>query len=97
MKKFLALAMSMSSMGAALAGCGSSQDASASVSTNGSTSMEKVINTLGEAFVQNNKNAKFTYNPTGSGSGITAASMISTPFRAHNVRMILPMSAEICL
>lgn len=72
MKKFLALAISMAIMGAALAGCGSSKDASASVSTDGSTSMEKVINTLGEAFVQNNKDAKFTYNPTGSGSGITA-------------------------
>ena len=38
-----------------------------SVATDGSTSMEKVIGALGEAFMNNN-----TYNPTGSGSGIKA-------------------------
>lgn len=70
MKKFLALAMGMVLLVSALAGCGQSE--AASVSTDGSTSMEKVINTLGEAFVENNKDVKFTYNPTGSGSGITA-------------------------
>ena len=47
---------------------------SGSVSTNGSTSMEKVIGALGESFMQNNKGVTFTYNPTGSGSGITAVS-----------------------
>ena len=41
------------------------------VSTDGSTSMEKVIGALGEAFSQKS-GATFTYNPTGSGSGITA-------------------------
>ena len=45
---------------------------SGSVSTNGSTSMEKVIGALGESFMQNNKGVTFTYNPTGSGSGIKA-------------------------
>ena len=44
------------------------------VSTDGSTSMEKVIGALGESFMQNNSGATFTYNPTGSGSGITAVS-----------------------
>ena len=43
-----------------------------SVSTDGSTSMEKVIGALGEAFMEQNKGVTFTYNPTGSGSGITA-------------------------
>lgn len=43
------------------------------VSTDGSTSMNKVINSLGEAFQQQNTDVKFSYNPTGSGSGITAA------------------------
>ena len=43
-----------------------------SVATDGSTSMEKVIGALGEAFVNNNSGASFTYNPTGSGSGIKA-------------------------
>ena len=42
------------------------------VSTDGSTSMEKVIGALGEAFEAENSGTTFTYNPTGSGSGITA-------------------------
>ncbi len=45
---------------------------SGTVSTDGSTSMEKVIGTLGEAFEHNNEGITFTYNPTGSGSGIKA-------------------------
>ena len=42
------------------------------VSTDGSTSMEKVIGALGEAFEAENSGTTFTYNPTGSGSGIKA-------------------------
>ena len=42
------------------------------VATDGSTSMEKVIGALGEAFMEANPNVTFTYNPTGSGSGIQA-------------------------
>ncbi len=42
------------------------------VSTDGSTSMEKVIGALGESFENDNPGVTFTYNPTGSGSGITA-------------------------
>ena len=45
---------------------------SGTVATDGSTSMEKVIGALGEAFMEQNKGVTFTYNPTGSGSGITA-------------------------
>ncbi len=45
-----------------------------SVSTDGSTSMEKVIGALGESFKEMNPEITFTYNPTGSGSGITAVS-----------------------
>ena len=52
-------------------GCGNEQ--SSAVSTDGSTSMEKVIGSLGEAF-QNDTGISFTYNPTGSGSGIKAVS-----------------------
>lgn len=65
-----------------LAGCGSKDDAapseapktelSGTVSTDGSTSMEKVIGALGESFEGENSKATFTYNPTGSGAGITA-------------------------
>lgn len=54
-----------------LTACGSD---SKSVSTDGSTSMEKVIGALGEAFERENSGVTFTYNPTGSGSGITAVS-----------------------
>ena len=47
---------------------------SGTVATDGSTSMEKVIGALGEAFMESNSGVNFTYNPTGSGSGITAVS-----------------------
>ena len=42
------------------------------VATDGSTSMEKVIGALGESFQEQNEGVTFTYNPTGSGSGIQA-------------------------
>lgn len=54
------------------ASSGASETLSGTVATDGSTSMEKVIGALGEAFSNANPNVKFTYNPTGSGSGITA-------------------------
>ena len=46
---------------------------SGTVATDGSTSMEKVIGYLSEAFMEANSDVTVTYNPTGSGSGITAA------------------------
>ena len=52
----------------------SSASETKTVSTDGSTSMEKVIGALGESFMANNSGVTFTYNPTGSGSGITAVS-----------------------
>lgn len=58
---------------AANAAAGTS-DASGTVATDGSTSMEKVIGALGEQFMNDNSGITFTYNPTGSGSGITAVS-----------------------
>lgn len=45
---------------------------SGTISTDGSTSMERVIGTLGEAFEKENSGVTFSYNPTGSGSGIQA-------------------------
>lgn len=42
------------------------------VSTDGSTSMESVIGALGEAFGEENPGIGFSYNPTGSGTGIQA-------------------------
>ena len=70
MKKILSMIMLAVFALTILAGCGSAAP-SGSVSTDGSTSMEKVIGALGEAF-QNDTGISFTYNPTGSGSGIKA-------------------------
>ena len=49
-----------------------SSSLSGTVATDGSTSMEKVIGYLSEAFMKDNPDVKVTYNPTGSGSGIEA-------------------------
>ena len=43
---------------------------SGTVSTNGSTSMEKVMGVLGEQFSADNSGVKVSYDPTGSGTGI---------------------------
>ncbi len=72
MKKLFATAAAAALSLSMLAGCGGSAE-NGSVSTDGSTSMEKVIGSLGEAFRADNPNIAFTYNPTGSGSGISAA------------------------
>ena len=86
MKKIISIALIAVIALALLAGCGSSAapatttapaseapaELSGTVATDGSTSMEKVIGALGEAFMEQNKGVTFTYNPTGSGSGITA-------------------------
>lgn len=47
---------------------------SGSVALNGSTSMEKVVGTLNEQFMADNSGVTVTYDATGSGSGIEAAS-----------------------
>ena len=70
MKKFVSLMLAAVLALSVMAGC--SQKMSGNVATDGSTSMEKVIGALGEAFEAQNKNVTFTYNPTGSGSGIQA-------------------------
>ena len=51
---------------------GCAKKLSGQVATDGSTSMEKVIGALGESFMSANSGVTFTYNPTGSGSGIKA-------------------------
>ena len=72
---------------ALLAGCGSSAapaataapaseapaELSGTVATDGSTSMEKVIGALSEQFMADNSGVTVTYDPTGSGAGIEAA------------------------
>ena len=70
MKKMITMMMVAVLTLSVLAGCGSSKT-TGSVATDGSTSMEKVIGSLGEAF-QNDTGIGFTFNPTGSGSGIKA-------------------------
>ena len=72
MKKILAVLCAVALCAALFAGCSGKTDAA--VSTDGSTSMQKVISTLGESFMQKYSGTKFTYNPTGSGSGIQAVS-----------------------
>ena len=86
MKKKFALVLAAVMSLSLLAGCGSktttdttdSQSGqtaalSGSVSTNGSTSMEKVIGALSEQFMLDNSGVTVTYDPTGSGAGIKAA------------------------
>jgi len=70
MKKTMTMVLAAALALAVFTGCGSTKT-TGSVSTDGSTSMEKVIGALGEAF-QNDTGISFTYNPTGSGSGIKA-------------------------
>lgn len=69
MKKKLSTILAVA-MACAVTGC--SAASSGTVATDGSTSMEKVIGALGEAFEEQNSGVTFTYNPTGSGSGISA-------------------------
>ena len=69
-KKMLACMMVATTLVMTATGC--SQKEAGTVSTDGSTSMEKVIGALGEAFEGQNSDVTFTYNPTGSGSGIQA-------------------------
>lgn len=71
MKKVLSVILVAILALTALVSCGKKEGA---VSTDGSTSMQKVISALGEQFEKDNSGAKFTYNPTGSGSGIAAIS-----------------------
>ena len=83
MKKFLTLALTAVMALSLLTACGSKNDNSAdtntdgsntettlsgTVSTDGSTSMEKVIGALSESFMAANGGVTVNYNPTGSGS-----------------------------
>ena len=72
MKKVLSIVLSVLCVAALFAGC--AKQVQGQVATDGSTSMEKVIGALGESFMAENSGVTFTYNPTGSGSGIQAVS-----------------------
>ena len=88
MKKLIAGVLTMA-LGLSLAACGGNGDKDAettpevsaqpettlsgTVTTNGSTSMGKVILTLAEQFGIDNPDVKVSYDPTGSGAGVEAA------------------------
>ena len=81
MKKVICLVLA-AVLALSLAACGSKDSdnkggdtaLTGKVSTNGSTSMDKVIGALKEQFMLDNTGVTVTYDPTGSGSGIEAAS-----------------------
>ena len=68
MKKIISLLTVAMFIVCALTGCGGNKEA---VATDGSTSMNKVIGALGEAF-EADTGITITYNATGSGAGIQA-------------------------
>lgn len=68
MKKIISLLTVAVLIACALTGCGGNKE---SVATDGSTSMNKVIGALGEAF-EADTGISVTYNATGSGAGIQA-------------------------
>ena len=78
MKKIISIVIAAACALALFAGCSAKVPEAAAedgnVSLDGSTSMEKVIGSLGESFINSNPGASYTYNPTGSGSGIKAVS-----------------------
>lgn len=67
MKKLISILMTLAVL--ATVGCAGNEN---TVSTDGSTSMEKVMGALGEAFENSHRGVTFTYNPTGSSTGIQA-------------------------
>lgn len=62
-----------SSSGTAAAGSSQTQKLTGTVNTDGSTSMEKVMGALKEAFEEKNSGVTVNYSGTGSSAGITAA------------------------
>ena len=74
MKKIISILTVVSLVACFFTGCGAEKSTSngGTVATDGSTSMEKVIGYLSEAYMEENTDVKVTYNPTGSGSGIQA-------------------------
>ena len=71
MKKFIGIALAVV-LALNLVACGGNEGLNGKVATDGSTSMEKVIGALKETFEGENSGVEVTYNPTGSGAGITA-------------------------
>ena len=72
MKKILMIMLVAALAMTAVFANGASED-SATVSTDGSTSMEQVILSLAEQYMADNHGVNVTYNPTASGTRITSA------------------------
>lgn len=73
MKKTIGILLSLVMMVSAMTLGAGAEKLSGTVSTNGSTSMEKVIGILSEQFMEDNDQVTITYDATGSGTGIEAA------------------------
>ena len=73
MKKIVAILLAAVMAVAVLPLSACAKGLSGTVSTNGSTSMEKVIGILSEQFMELNGDVTITYDATGSGTGIEAA------------------------
>ncbi|MDO4484909.1 MAG: phosphate ABC transporter substrate-binding protein [Clostridia bacterium] len=73
MKKIIAIMLAAVMAMAVLPLSACAKGLSGTVSTNGSTSMEKVIGILSEQFMEDNGDVTITYDATGSGTGIEAA------------------------
>ena len=73
MKKIIAIMLAAVMAVAVLPLSACAEGLSGTVSTNGSTSMEKVIGILSEQFMEDNGDVTITYDATGSGTGIEAA------------------------
>lgn len=72
MKKTIAILLSLVMTVSVMTLGASAEKLTGAVSTNGSTSMEKVIVILSEQFMEDNDKVTITYDATGSGTGIEA-------------------------
>lgn len=72
MKKTIAILLSLVMTVSVMTLGASAEKLTGAVSTNGSTSMEKVIGILSEQFMEDNDKVTITYDATGSGTGIEA-------------------------
>lgn len=73
MKKFVCILFAaMLALSLTACGADSNTGLSGTVTTDGSTSMERVIGALAEQFENDNSGVTVSYSPTGSGTGISA-------------------------
>lgn len=72
MKKTIAILLSLVMTVSVMTLGASAEKLTGAVSTNGSTSMEKMIGILSEQFMEDNDKVTITYDATGSGTGIEA-------------------------